>query len=250
MNLLPLSIAKIADAADKKGSTRFALSGVHLKLHPDNTFTAEATDAKQLIRVTGNCVADVFEYPAHPGLDSAPNGEVEALVPADSWRKAFAMAKKTKVKGRNMPILSSVAVQIGKEVTTFGATNLEQYPSEQSRNVEGRFPPTSDIIGQSSKNGKFLFAVDGLLLAKLLNTVSSLSEDDQPRVEFYQAEPGKPIHLKLSESEFKVDAIAMPFVPAKGADGKDIGYAAEIEKLERQVADLSDKLVAEAGIAA
>lgn len=46
MHLLPLTIAKVATAADSKNSTRFALSGVHIVLDPGGKFLVETTDSK------------------------------------------------------------------------------------------------------------------------------------------------------------------------------------------------------------
>ncbi len=261
MNLLPLNLAKLADAADKKGSSRFALSSVHLRLHGDNTFLAEATDTHQIIRVTGDCPYPADEYPAHPGLAAAPNGGIEALIPLDAWKSAFAMAKKVKTR---QPILKSLAVSIGKDVTTFAATNLDSYPTEQTRHVEGRFPPAGDIISQSIKGAKFLFAADAKLLSQNLATLASFSDESEVRVEFSGNGPHKPIGIKLTGVSARVESVVMPLCPSKEQEdeykSRDSKRVTELEaelealneenkrhfreksELQHQVDELSEKL--------
>lgn len=236
MHLLPLNLAKIVDQTDSKNSTRFTLSAVHLRLMGDNTFIAEATDSKQLIRVTGNCVGDVSEYPEHAGMKAAPNGSLEALVPGESWKAAFSMANKLAKKNRK-PLLNSVAVKLGKDTATFGATNLDSYPVEQTRLVDGRFPPTGDILGRAQKKGEFVFAADPKLLAGLLNTMASFAGEDNKRVEFFIEDSNKPILIRHVGSELKAEGILMPLCPPNGEEGD-----AEETEEDTTIADLREQV--------
>ena len=78
MHLLPTNLGKLADLTEKYDGC-FALSNVRLRVHGDNTFTAEATDTKCLLRVTGPCVAPADQFPdCVPGLTTAPNGKTDA----------------------------------------------------------------------------------------------------------------------------------------------------------------------------
>src|ERR1700761_5775673 len=102
MHLLPTTLACLADQTEKNPVGRFALSNIQLRLHNDNTFTAASTDTKVLVRVTGPCVGPVEEYPDHPALATAPNGKLEALIPAASWRKVFSTAAKVTKKQKSV----------------------------------------------------------------------------------------------------------------------------------------------------
>jgi hypothetical protein len=73
MHLLPTNLASLVDVADKKDhGGRFTLASVHLRVHGDNTFIAEATDTKVLLRVCGPCVNSSEDYPEHPGMRTPP----------------------------------------------------------------------------------------------------------------------------------------------------------------------------------
>src|SRR5580698_289464 len=115
MHLLPTHLAALADVAAKSQTGRFALETVHLRVHGDNTFIAEATDTKVLLRVSGPCVGPADEYPEHHAMTAAPNGKMGALIPASVWAKAFgSVAKVTKKRGTPSNG-KCVAVKIGKE---------------------------------------------------------------------------------------------------------------------------------------
>ena len=229
MHLLPASLAKLADSADRKDSPKFALSAVHLMVNPPgdplapNTFAAEATDSRQLIRVSGPCVGTPSEYPAHNGLAAAPNGGSEALIAGDTWRRAFAAAAKTAKRGaRHKAILGTVAVVVGHDLTTFGATDLESYPTEQTRNMPGRFPPVAAIVKQAKQETRFAFAIDPKALAGVLETMAAIADADGEagRVEFHLGEPGKPLYLRAVNSDgLTVEAVVVPLKPDVG-DGK------------------------------
>ncbi len=77
------------------------------------------------------CVGPVQEYPEHPAMANAPNGKHDALIPAASWRKAFSTAAKVTKKQKS--VLRSVAVKLGDQLATFGATDGDSCPVEQTR---------------------------------------------------------------------------------------------------------------------
>jgi len=86
MHLLPTNLGQLANLTESDG--RFALSNVRLRVHGDNTFIAEATDTKVLLRVSGPCVAESGDFPdGVPGLATAPNGKLEALIPRPRGRR-------------------------------------------------------------------------------------------------------------------------------------------------------------------
>ena len=51
MRLLPTDLSALSDVTGD--NTRFSTAAVHLVLHGDNTYVAEATDCKVAVRVTG-----------------------------------------------------------------------------------------------------------------------------------------------------------------------------------------------------
>lgn len=203
-HLLPLNLGRVAEIADRDNSTRFALSGVHVVLNPDNTYVVEATDSKSFVRVTGPCNGSADEYPsgAIPQLEAAGNRRADALLPGDQWKEIFARATKLTRKSIK-PILKSVAVKIGPNAATLAMTNIEQSPCESVRLVEGRFPPTDHILGQSEKDGKPLFSVNAKRLKELLQVLIAFSGGDAAdyRVDFSSAGLGKPILIKTRNGE-------------------------------------------------
>lgn len=145
MNLLPANLAPLASVAAKE-STKFAMTGVQVEVNADNTYRAVATDAKRLLMVEGPC-ENSNEFPDLPAIAGAPNGGSAALVPAKAWASTFAAAAKlTRKVARSKPALGNVATVIGKDVVTFGATDLEQTAAEQTRQLDGRFPPYREIF--------------------------------------------------------------------------------------------------------
>jgi len=212
MHLLPTHLAPLSDIADKRSTgSRFALTGIHLRVHGDNTFLAEATDTKVLLRVSGPCVAPIDEYPEHPGLKDAPNGSMEALIPATVWAKTFSSAAKT--TKRQTLALRSVAVKMSKELATFGSTDLDSYPVDQTKLVEGRFPPAADIIDSTRKSAVRSFWVDPLQLSRALKALAAVGCDEDSRaVEIMLPEDHtKPFLIEAKRSDgVKSELIVMP----------------------------------------
>jgi hypothetical protein len=145
-------------------------------------------------------------------------------------------------------------------LATFGATDLESNPSEQTRLVEGRFPPASDIIDQTRKHAKLSFWVDPLHLARALKAIHAVGcDEDNSEVEIIinQKDVEKPFMIRADKREdgVKAEAIVMPLErnPEKGkakktgAEEKAIDPAGELAaflELEKVKAE-RDALAAE-----
>ncbi len=247
MHLLPTTLACLADQSEKSPTGRFALSNIHLRLHGDNTFTAASTDTKVLVRVTGPCIGPVEEYPAHPAMASAPNGKLDALIPAASWRKAFSTAAKVTKKQKS--VLRSVAVKLGDQLATFGATDGDSYPVEQTRLGDGRFPPVADIIPKPG-SGKARVWVDPLYLADVLKTIAAIAcDEDNRRVEI-EVNGEKPIAIRAQRSDgIRADGVLMP-LPGENDEMKDEVKeevdtpedATEIERLKESRKEIAEQL--------
>lgn len=191
MNLLPVNLAPLANVAAKE-STKFAMNGVQVEFHDDNTYTAVATDSKRIIMVEGRC-PDAATFPEIPALKSAPNGKSRALVPTDSWSKTFKDAAKM-TKGRYVkPVLQNVAVVCGENEVTFGMTNLAQVETPMTRQLEGRYPPFREIFPRKSPTVRL--RVDAKLLADTLKAVAAMGDDDEYNtvmLEIYDPMPAAP----------------------------------------------------------
>ena len=225
MHLLPTSLAKLADVSDARDSTRFSLSSVHIRVHGDNTFIAEATDSKRVLRVTGPCLADPNEFPSAtvPNFDAAPNSGMEALIPASGWREVFSRATKI-TKSNRKPEIAGVAVKIGKDATTFGAvdTFAAKTMCETVRHIEGRYPPIADIMGQCQKNNRLAFAADPVLLAELLRAMIPLIDESTQRVEFLVGDkPGKPVLVKGFNPSLCVEGLILERGTRSGERGTE-----------------------------
>jgi hypothetical protein len=258
MNLLPTNLAALTEVADKKGvGGRFTLSGVRLEVNPkDNTFTAEATDTKVLLRVSGPC-GNLDDYPEHPGMKDAPNGSTTALIPTETWTKVFAGAEK--LTRRKMPSLQAVAVKIGKQLATFGSTNLDTFPVDQTKLMEGRFPPTQEIITQTTKKLFHSFWVDPMQISRALKALATVGCDaDSQAVEIMIPEDvTKPFLIQAQRSNgIKSELLVMPLgekstIKLKKGKGEEPSNAetetsAELEQLkahhEEQVKTLKGDL--------
>lgn len=250
MHLLPPTLAKLADMAEDC-TGKFALGHVHLRVHADDTFTAEATDTKALLRVSGPCVAPATDYPdSIAGLAAAPNTGTESLVPAAAWKKTFQAARKLTGRRGVPTALQSVAVKIGPTVTTFAATDAVGQQCETVENGAGKFPPIDSIL-EKMRGGKpkVVFAVDPLRLADLLRAVAEVACDqDDMRVEFEVNDPNRAITIRTrprSRDGVRADAVIMPLAvedtasPSRSEDGPE--SPPEVVELEKQLGNLTAK---------
>jgi hypothetical protein len=248
MHLLPTNLAPLADLADKRSTgSRFALTGIHLRVHGDNTFLAEATDTKVLLRVSGPCVAPCDEYPDHPGLKDAPNGSMEALIPATTWTKVFSSAAKT-TKRAYGDALKSVAVKMSKEMASFGSTNLDSYPVEQTKLVEGRFPPAADIIDQTRKRLTRSLWVDPIQLSRALKVIGTIGcDEDSQAVELcFTDDPERPFLIEAKRSDgMKSVLIVMPLAERptiKPEQQKQPDTADEVARLRKELETVREQV--------
>jgi hypothetical protein len=177
MHKLPTNLAPLADIAADQDS-RFAFSGISLRVDGRNRFEAAATDGRRLLVITGPCVGDAKDFPAGP-IHDAPNGEASAIVPAAAWKKTFAAAAKLTGKRQLMhrPDLRAVAVQIGKNVTSFAATDLDASTFDQPKNLDAKFPPYKQILPDPDK-AKATLRVSAPELAELLRAAAHFTPDD------------------------------------------------------------------------
>jgi regulator of replication initiation timing len=137
---------------------------------------------------------------------------MEGLIPAAIWAKVFSSAAKTTRKAIK-PILKSVAVKLGKEMATFGTTDLDSFPVEQTRLMAGRFPPAADIIDQTRKRATWSVWVDPTHLAKALKAIGSVGcdEDDQAVELMFTDNPAKPFVIEAKRAGgIKSTAVVMP----------------------------------------
>jgi hypothetical protein len=218
MHLLPVSLAPIADLCDKKTNARFgATSGVKITVDDKSQFTAVATDGRRLIRVIGTCDDPAPAPPNHNGYpsiaatESAPNGELGAVINAKDWQKAFSEAEKLTRK-THKPILRNVCAIFGKDVSTLAATDLERVSFHQPRNVDGRFPDFNFVFPKKAPT--YSIDVDPYLLAEVLETVAKLgTSDDGKRVTLNFQQPDQPFTITTHRATpLDVTAVIVPLV--------------------------------------
>ncbi|HEY1187922.1 MAG TPA: hypothetical protein VGE74_09705 [Gemmata sp.] len=220
VHVLPPGLGRLAAHAGTEG--RFALGAVQVRFPSADTFVAEATDTKHLVRIEGPTVVPAAEFPDVPGLSAAPNGAAKALVPATSWAKAFKSATSIKCRGSNKA-LGAVACVTGTERTTFAATNLEQFVCETTFNVTGKFPDSDTIVSKTVREtkggaGVAKVAFDPKLLIDILRTAETALGDIDNRVEmsFPIDKDGKPtvkavlITAQNNTDGRKMTALLMP----------------------------------------
>lgn len=184
MHLLPLCLGRLADHADRRDhGGRYAINSVLLRVNPDNTFEAVATDTNILVRVTGPCVAEPAAFPDFPEFAARPDGATSALIPANAWRHAFTWARKFTTKTRTSTVpLKCVAVRIGEKETAFAAANEFHSWCESVENVTGRYPPYQNILAAAEKEPRDRFGAASLF-GHLLGTAAEL-QPDADRAEF------------------------------------------------------------------
>jgi hypothetical protein len=221
VHLLPLSLSRLADHASRGDVARFALGGVLLRVRPDNTFEAVATDSRVLARVSGPCVADPAAFPAIPGFSDAPDGQPMALIPAGTWKRVFGYAGKlTRRPKTDNSAIRSVAVRIGETETTFGITDGgDNSYTDAAPNIFGRYPPYEDVVPRRG-GGRDQLAIDPRLLGDLLRTAAEFSPDgrDLPRVEIETQGLERPLVIRTGRTGGSTfEGIIMPLLPDPAA---------------------------------
>lgn len=217
MHLLPTNLAPLACIAGDS-SARFGTSGIQLEAN-GKEFTAVATDGKRLVVVNGEFVSASHsvdgkmverEYPHLDALASAPNGEKSALIPATDWKKVM-MESSRLTKRTSNPILRSLPVVMGKNVSTFAATDMDRTMFHQPRNIEGRFPAWRQVI-PAEKDLAYRINVDPLLLAETLETIAKLNEGSGLKAVTlaFNRSNEKPFTITAHGGESKIQAVVVP----------------------------------------
>ncbi len=217
MHLLPLSLGRLADHCPRAGGMRYVLDAVFLRVNPDNTFEAVATDTKVLIRVTGPCVADPASFPEIPEFDAKPDGATSALIPATFWKRAFTWARKLTGKSSgNNPSPKCVAVRIGETETAFAAGNERYQWCESTANRTGRFPSYENLLTAGSSTPRERIEVDPILLAGFFLTAAEFSSDPSlPSLTVETYGSTKPIRVWGKQpGGWEVVGVVMPLIPS------------------------------------
>ena len=227
MNLLPTNIGPLSVIADAKEGTRWACTGIQFESMFDGNgmpagWRACATDARRLLRVSGGDVGPIDEYPLPPAVESAPNGATKALIPAAKWDAFFKQAAKLTAKKYLKPVLKSVLVKIGENRATFAATDLDSCPVEQTKLLEGKFPPVDDIIPKKLRTGASVIFFDSRMLAETLNAINAMVPKDQTSIIRVESRTNsKPVHISSKSCPgLNIEGIIMPF----GIDRADYDY--------------------------
>ena len=211
MNLLPTNLAPLADIADPNEGTRWAVTGVQLESFTDGTgWRATATDCKRMVRVSGPDITKADDYPDLPGMNAAPNGAMKALIPASRWKDFFRNAAKLTKKAK--PALRAVAVKMGPDRVTLGATDGDDQPLTQTPTVEGRFPPINDIMPKKFGVGLAVVNIDPALFAETLGAIAKMMDPERGEpVTMEIFGPDRPIHFSAEGANgTKIESILMP----------------------------------------
>lgn len=193
--LLPRDFGGIA-ALCATDSVRYALKSVRLQIDQEKQqVVAYATDGRFLGKLTAPLVTGE-EFPGDGVAWSAADaGMLEAAVPARQWTEAFKMVPTTR-ESNGKPIIENLAVSLGVNTVTMGATNLETVRTITARQEEGRFPPVEEVLPKASP--VFSAWVDPLYLAQLLSVVRScgIVNDDNRGVELRCYGPNMPLEVR------------------------------------------------------
>lgn len=200
--LLPPNLAGLANLTAKEGH-RFALSGVRL-MSTERGYRAEATNGKILGVVTGEEAGDPAEYPALSLLKDAPNGATSAIVHAAAWKEAFKLVPK-----KVGPKLACLAAVLGKDATTFAATDLERSRGSQTRNMNGQFPDVDNAIPRGTPAAAV--RLDAFLLIDLLKAAVEFTEDGHPGVVTIELRAGTtPVVVRASDGGQEFTGLLVP----------------------------------------
>jgi hypothetical protein len=209
----PRNVAKLAKLASTSPG-RYALGCVRVQAPGDGTYRIEATDGRVLGVVRGPSL-DV----SYPAVEEAPNGVQEALIPAKDWRDAFRLKGKADAIGLAMcrieeerPIPDGQRTEDGPESTVrvhrpcLFASDKGQLATEAE---EGRYPPTDDVMPKLPP--LVSFRLDPTILARLLEVVTALADDDSRAVTFLYFGKGRVIGLAAHNGQGQFfDGVIMP----------------------------------------
>ena len=138
INKKHLAVSKVAS----RDATRYVLNGIKIEETETGVKTI-ATDGKSLAIVeTVGMIDKPEDFPAVPGMDTAPNAATAGIIPIDTVEKVIkAIPKKTK-----LPILGSALLKMSAELATFGTTDLDTAQVIPSRVIVGHYPNYQQVI--------------------------------------------------------------------------------------------------------
>lgn len=245
MRLIHNHLSKLADCCLAGTHNRFsATTGVNLECK-EHGYTAVATDGRRMIVVEGEYPPVSDEFPKMPTLDAAPNGKTQAVIPAKAWRETMSKAAKATKKAVKPILRENVAVVMGEQVTTFGATDMEQETVATARNVDGRFLNWRCVMPDESK-AKAVISFDPKLMAELLTAVASIGCDDEyKRVELRLYGDHAPMTItSRSPNRPHTTGVLVPLLPngqnvqVNRTDDREVERAKMQQRLDRMLAAL------------
>ena len=245
MHLLPLNLGPIADVCASAEHSRFgATTGVQLTVKRDASgiecYSAVATDGRRLIAVEGE-TTDGKEYPHVAALAAAPNGAMSATIDGRTWKKLFTGAGKLVGKRGCNPKCRAVAVVMGEQVSTIGATNLESANVETVRNLEGRFPNWKQVVPMETQ-AEYVVQFDPAIMAETLSAMAKIVGDESHRV-VMRLNGDSPIVLQAANAEGKVTGVVVPLVTQHPKPGDTVnGPANKHKRGAQKVGRLIDAL--------
>ncbi len=206
-HLLPTNLERLAKHTSA-GAARYATGGIHVTLG-DGTYQAESTDCSVLVRVTGPCEASET-YPTIAGLETAPNGSTDAIIPDGLWSKAFMAARKLTKKRGVAPRLQHVAIKLGEHTATLASTDGAGQSVESGQHMEGRFPNCTAVIASLEPVRDEVW-VDPIRLSDVLRTAADFSGDDKVSVVLETRGEHSPLTVRTSnKTGQKFLAVLMP----------------------------------------
>jgi hypothetical protein len=188
---LPKNVSGLAGIAATE-ATRYTLSCVRVMECLGGWYRLEATDGRRLAIVQGPSKEPRVPL---PGLDTAPNGASEVLVPVADWKAAFKQARKEDVVG----------LVAGAELVTLATART----TSTCPPGEGRFPPVDQVLPKTLPLVRF--TVNPELLAGLCHLAHTLDPEGN-RVEILWYGPDRPIGLmaRNDEQQQTLDCLLMP----------------------------------------
>jgi hypothetical protein len=202
MLFLPKNLATLAEIA-AKDTGRLSMTGIRVLEYADS-YRVEATDGRRLLVIRGpNGMNPGYQNIGRlaEGLEDAPNGTFDAVVPGKEWTEAFKGAKKGESVG--------LVMGDGNATFAFGKQLL------RSDLVEGKFRPIDAVIPLQAP--RFTITVNPNYLADLLLTMAQLTPDNPSvMLHFYRTETPMGLTCMNEQGQF-ADAIVMPLIDQKRA---------------------------------
>jgi DNA polymerase III sliding clamp (beta) subunit (PCNA family) len=190
MLFLPKNVAALAQIAATE-ATRYTLACVRVIACPGGWYRLEATDGRRLAIVQGPSKEPRVPL---PGLDFAPNGQSEVLIPVQDWKAAFKQAGKNDVIG----------LVAGAELVTLATART----TTTCQPGEGRFPAVDQVLPRTPPLVRFL--VNPLLLASLCQLAHTIDPEGN-RLEVLYYGDGKPLGLMARNNDDQtLDCLLMP----------------------------------------